>query len=236
MVQITALTAARCRPRSVKRQVPQSSAWLDVTWPITPEMVVWPGQPQTERRRTSSMEEGKSSNVSTLTMSVHTGTHMDAPLHFYQDGADITAAPFEAMFGPVRVAEIIGEVISSAQIRAYEARAGELKPGERLFFKTKNSARDWLTEPFDENYIAVSAEAASYLAERETALVGVDYLSVAPFAATYHTHRILLGAGIWVIEGLDLRNVREGQFELAALPLKIVGGDASPIRVLLRPA
>ena len=213
-----------------------SGKWLEVTWPIEPEMVTWPGQPQTERRRTSSIDEGKSSNVSTLTMSVHSGTHMDAPLHFYKDGADITAAPFEAMFGPVRVAEIVGEVISSAQIKTYEARAGELKPGERVFFKTGNSRRNWLTEPFDEGYVAVAAEAASYLVERQIAVVGVDYLSVAPFADTYHTHRTLLGADVWVIEGLDLRNVTEGHFEMVAMPLKIVGSDASPLRVLLRPA
>ena len=215
--------------------MPQSSAWLDVTWPITPKMVVWPGQPQTERHRTSSMDEGKSSNVSTLTMSLHTGTHMDAPLHFYQDGADITAAPFEAMFGPVRIAEIAGAVVSRAELEAYEARVGELKAEERIFCKTANSRRSWLTEPFDESYVAVDDIAARYLVERKISVVGVDYLSVAPFADTFHTHRTLLGAGVWVIEGLDLRNIAEGQYEMAAMPLKIVGGDASPLRVLLRP-
>ena len=210
-------------------------AWLDVTYPIRPEMVVWPGQPQTERHRASSIDDGKSSNVSILTMSLHTGTHMDAPLHFYKDGADITAAPFEAMFGPVRVTEVSGEVVSRAELTAYEKRVGALKPGERIFFKTKNSERNWLTEPFNEDYVAVNAEAAQYLVECEIAVVGVDYLSIAPFADTFHTHRTLLGAGVWVIEGLDLRNIDEGHFEMAAMPLKIVGSDASPLRVLLRP-
>lgn len=210
-------------------------AWLDVTYPIQSDMVVWPGQPQTERRRVSSIDDGKSSNVSILTMSTHTGTHMDAPLHFYGDGADVTAAPFEAMFGPVRVAEISGGAVSRAELETYEKRAGALKPGERIFFKTKNSERDWLTKPFDESYVAVDADAAKYLVEREIAVVGVDYLSVAPFADTFHTHRALLGAGVWVIEGLDLRDISEGHFEMAAMPLKIVGSDASPLRVLLRP-
>ncbi len=211
------------------------TAWLDVTHPIQPEMVVWPGQPQTERHRASSINEGKSSNVSILTMSTHTGTHMDAPLHFYKDGADVTAAPFEAMFGTVRVAEISGGVVSRAELTAYEKRTEPLKPGERIFFRTTNSHKDWLTEPFDEAYVAVDAEAAQYLVEREIEVVGVDYLSVAPFADTFHTHRTLLGAGVWVIEGLDLRNIQEGHFEMAAMPLKIVGSDASPLRVLLRP-
>ena len=210
-------------------------AWLDVTYPVRPEMVVWPGQPETERHRVSSIDEGKDSNVSVLTMSLHTGTHMDAPLHFYGDGADITKAPFEAMFGSVRVAEVSGGVVSRAELTAYEKRVGALKPGERIFFKTKNSERDWSTEPFNENYVAVDADAAQYLVEREIAVVGVDYLSVAPFSDTFHTHRTLLGAGVWVIEGLDLRDINEGHFEMAALPLKIVGSDASPLRVLLRP-
>ena len=160
---------------------------------------------------------------------------MDAPLHFYKDGADVTAAPFTAMFGQVRVAEIAGAVISRAALEAYEARVGDLQTEERIFCKTANSRRNWLTRPFDESYVAVDDIAARYLVEREISVVGVDYLSVAPFADTFHTHRTLLGAGVWVIEGLDLRNITEGQYELAAMPLKIVGSDASPLRVLLRP-
>ena len=137
-----------------------TDGWLDVTKPVRSEMVVWPGQPRTERYRLSSLDEGKSSNVSALTMSVHSGTHMDAPLHFLRDGPDITAAPFEAMFGPVRVAEIDGAMITPGGLEAYEARTETLKPGERLFCKTANSSREWLSEPFDEAYIAVDAEAA----------------------------------------------------------------------------
>lgn len=212
-----------------------TGGWLDVTKPISPEMVTWPGQPNTERYRLTSIDEGKNSNVSALKMSVHSGTHMDAPLHFLKDGADVTAAPFEAMFGRVRVAEIAGETISQAGLEAYEARTGVLQPGERIFCKTANSGRDWLTEPFDERYVAVDAEAAGFLAGRGVQVVGVDYLSVAPFKNTVDTHRTLLGAGVWVIEGLDLRAVGEGDYEMAALPLKLIGSDASPLRVLLRP-
>ena len=213
-----------------------TGGWLDVTKPVRSEMVVWPGQPRTERYRLSSVDEGKSSNVSALKMSVHSGTHMDAPLHFLKDGPDITAAPFEAMFGPVRVAEIDGAMITQSGLEAYEARTETLKPGERLFCKTANSSRDWLTEPFDEQYVAVDAEAARFLAGRGVRVVGVDYLSVAPFGNTVDTHRTLLQAGVWVIEGLDLREVGEGRYDMVALPLKLVGSDASPLRVLLRPA
>ena len=207
--------------------------WQDVSYPITESMVSWPGQPSVRLEPLSRIAEG-GSNVSALHLSLHTGTHMDAPLHFLADGADITAAPYETMFGPVRVAEVAGRAIDRESLVAYEARSAPLRAGERIFFKTENSGRDWLDEPFDKTYVAVAPDAASYLAEKQLTTVGVDYLSVAPFTNTTDTHRTLLGAGVWVIEGLDLREVTEGHYEMVALPLKIVGGDASPVRVLLR--
>ena len=218
---------------SVKPVSTTTAGWLDVTYPFTPRMVHWPGQPPTSLSRVSSITEGEASNVSVLHMSLHTGTHMDAPLHFLAEGADITAAPFEAMFGPVRVATITSS-ISKAQLEAFEARDGALEAGEKVFFKTDNSSRDWLEEPFREDYVAVEADAARYLADKGLLVVGVDYLSVAPFKNTAETHHILLGAGVWVIEGLDLRAVDEGRYDMAALPLKIEGGEAAPLRVLLR--
>ena len=212
-----------------------TAGWLDVTYPFTQKMVHWPGQPPTSLSRVSSIAEGKDSNVSVLHMSLHTGTHMDAPLHFLAEGADITAAPLEAMFGSVRVASITGS-ISREELEAYEARDGTFEAGEKVFFRTENSSRDWLEEPFREDYVAVEADAARYLADKGLLVVGVDYLSVAPFKNTAETHRVLLGAGVWIIEGLDLRAVSEGRFEMVALPLKIEGSDAAPLRVLLREA
>ncbi len=197
-------------------------------------MVRWPGQPPTERERVSNMDEGDSSNVSVLKMSLHTGTHMDAPLHFFAEGAAITEVPLEVGMGPARVALVEGAITREA-VKAYEARTRPLEAGERLLFHTANSSRDWLTEAFDEGYVAVEVDAAQYLADRELTLVGVDYLSVAPFENPTDTHRTLLGADVWVIEGLDLRAVEEGFYEMVALPLRIAGSDASPLRVLLKP-
>ena len=214
----------------------KSTGWLDVTHPFTQNMVHWPGQPPTSLSRVSSIPEGEASNVSVLHTSLHAGTHMDAPLHFLAEGADITAAPFEAMFGSVRVAHITGSRISKEELEAYEARDGAFEADEKVFFRTDNSSRDWLEAPFREDYVAVEADAARYLADKGLLVVGVDYLSVAPFKNTAETHRILLGAGVWVIEGLDLRAVSEGRYKMVALPLKIKGGDAAPLRVLLREA
>lgn len=212
-----------------------ATTWLDVTYPITEKMVVWPGQPETERKRISDIAEGDGSNVSVLRMSLHTGTHMDAPLHFLADGDDINRAPLEAAIGLARVAEVGGTAITRADIEAYELRTGVLQTGERLLFRTVNSGRNWLTEPFDEDYVAVAVDAADYLAAKGLLLVGVDYLSVAPFKNPTDTHKALLGAGVWVIEGLDLRAVAEGPYEMLGLPLRIEGSDASPLRVLLKP-
>lgn len=222
-------------PERSPERPPTAGGWIDVTWPIRPEMTPWPGQPPTTRERVGDLDAGDGANVSVLRLSVHSGTHMDAPLHFLPGDLDITAAPVEAMFGPVRVAEIPGAAITEAALEAFEARAGALGEGDRVFFRTANSARDWSTAPFDENYVAVAPDAARALAARGVRVVGVDYLSVGPFADPAPTHRILLGARVWVIEGLDLRRAPEGRYEMAALPLKIAGADAAPVRVLLRP-
>lgn len=210
------------------------AAWIDVSSPIAGEMTVWPGQPRTERERISRLEEGDGANVSVLRLSLHTGTHMDAPLHFFTDGADITQAPYDVAIGPARLAHIAGNAVTRADVEAYEARTGALQAGERLLFRTAKSERDWFSAPFTEDYVAVAEDAARYLAERELRLVGVDYLSVAPFKNPADTHRALLGAGVWVVEGLDLRTLDEGVYEMFGLPLRIAGSDASPLRVLLK--
>ena len=210
--------------------------WLDVTYPIFEYMVSWPGQPPVALRRLSTLEEGDTADVSLLALSLHTGTHMDAPRHFVEGGADITAAPLNVMMGPARVAYLeYADTVTEAEVRAFEKRTGELRAGERLFFKTKNSRADWSDKPFEKDYVALQPDAARYLVSKQAVVVGVDYLSVAPFDAPTETHRVLLGSGVWVVEGLDLRFVDEGRYEMLALPLKIVTGEASPVRVLLRP-
>lgn len=213
----------------------EGGAWVDVTYPIEPAMPVWPGQPTVELDRLASIKKPGDASVSRLSCSVHIGTHVDAPNHFIADDQDITAMPLELMFGPVRVAIIPGEGhITAAAIDHYEQRAGQLEKGQRVLFRTRNSDRDWAQHPFDKTYAAVAPDAAELLVQRGVTLVGVDYLSVAPFEDPATTHRLLLHARVWIIEGLDLRDVEEGDYQMIAAPLKIVGSDASPLRVLLR--
>lgn len=212
------------------------ATWIDVTVPIEASMTTWPGQPATRLERLSEITpNGDSPNVSALYMSLHTGTHLDAPVHFIKDGPDITTAPPEVTIGPVQVVCTDAAQVTAGVLDEYESRRRGLIPeGGRVFFRTRNSDQDWWTQPFKEDYVAVSPDAADWLVHRGVALVGVDYLSVAPFTDPQTTHKKLLSAGVWVVEGLRLGEISEGQYDMVALPLKIKGGDASPVRVLLR--
>ncbi|NJB85701.1 arylformamidase [Lewinella marina] len=213
--------------------------WTDVTYPIFEGITGWPGQPTTHLETLSCIHCGDTAKVSVLHMSVHTGTHMDAPCHFLAQGIDVSRFPIEVGMGPVRVAEIdCPAEVRPEDLEAYEGRSRPLVSGERLILRTGNSdAAFWPQAPFDEDYHGIGPAAAAWIAKRKLQLVGVDYLSVGPFhSGNPQTHRALLGAGVWVIEGVDLRHIREGNYEMICLPLKIAGSDGSPIRILLRPA
>ncbi len=213
--------------------------WKDVSYPIFPGMTGWPGQPATHLETLSCIHCGDSAMVSVLHMSLHSGTHMDAPNHFLAQGVDISQAPFEIGIGPVRIANVTPEAeVTPEDLEAYVARTRPVKPGERLILRTPNSDKvNWPQEPFDRDYHAIGPDAARWIAEKRLQLIGVDYLSVGPFHhGNPQTHRALMGAKVWIIEGVDLRDTAEGDYEMICLPLKIAGGDASPIRILIRQA
>ncbi|WP_238751965.1 cyclase family protein [Neolewinella maritima] len=213
--------------------------WTDVTYPIFENMTGWPGQPNTHLETLSCIHCGDTAKVSVLHMSVHSGSHMDAPNHFMAEGIDISRSPFEVGLGPVRIARIdCAAEVTPQDLEDYEARTRPLEAGERLILRTPNSDKGlWLQHPFDKDYHGIGPAAAAVIAKRKLALIGVDYLSVGPFyEGNPQTHRTLLGGDVWIIEGVDLRRVTEGDYEMICLPLKIVGSDASPIRILIRPA
>lgn len=165
-------------------------------------------------------------------MSAHTGTHMDAPLHFLDAADSIDLMPLDATIGPARVIEIKDENVITAE----ELSAHELQAGERVLFKSRNSATCWQTgRCFFKNFVHVNASAAQFLVEKRVRTIGVDYLSVGAYEGDgAETHRILLGAPIWIIEGLDLSVVEPGLYDLICLPLKIEGGDGAPARAIVR--
>lgn len=205
----------------------------DVTLPITNQIPVWPGDPHPEIRRIEKMEEGASANVSKIEMSVHTGTHVDAPFHFLGGETNtVEKIPVHLLIGRTYVLELGDDidVISASVLERVEVPSRT----RRLLIKTRNS-KIWASkdQEFQTDYVAIDPGGAQYLVERGIKLIGVDYLSVAPYSDQTNTHTILLQAGIVVIEGLDLTQVSQGRYSLYCLPLKIVGSDGAPARVIL---
>jgi arylformamidase len=206
------------------------TTWIDVSVPLRSGMLHWPDNPPIEVVRVMDMAKGDPATVSRLSLGVHTGTHVDAPVHFLADGSGVDEISFDQLLGKARVVEVTdGPSISAAQLRAVDPR-----PGERLLFKTRNSARCWKADRFLADYVYLSLEGAALLAERRVRTVGIDYLSIAGMEEGVPTHRTLLEQGICIIEGLDLSSVQPGSYELICLPLRLDGADGAPARVLLR--
>jgi arylformamidase len=203
--------------------------WIDVTVPIRSGMVHWPDNPPVHLESAEHVHESGICRVSRLSLGVHTGTHFDAPNHFGVPGGGVDALPIDAFVGEARVLEI-----SSPRVDRGDLADREIARGERLLFKTNNSRRCWATDEFVPDYVYVTEEAATYLATRGVRTVGVDYLSLGGPDDGAAAHRRLLEAGVCILEGLDLRHVREGLYELIALPLLIPDSDGAPARVLLR--
>ena len=204
-----------------------SSKWLDVSVPIYAGMVHFPDNPPIEIDTITHVERGDVCTLSALRIGTHTGTHIDAPIHFLPGGTGAEEVPLVNLVGPARVIEIK----DSDAVKAEELRVHNLGVRERLLFKTSNSERCWETSEFVHDFISIAEDAASYLASLYTLAVGIDYLS----AGSPETHRALLNAGVVIIEGLNLKGISQGRYELLCLPLKILGGDGAPARVLLKP-
>lgn len=205
--------------------------WFDVSVTLRDGMVHWPGDPECRIQRVNRMEDGAVCNLTHLTMSAHTGTHMDAPRHFIADGLTMEQMPFDAVIGRCRVFEFD----STDQITADDLRKLKFSPGQRVLFKTRNSTRSWAMPEFDKDFISIRQDAAQYLVDQKVMTVGVDYLSIGGYGKdVVETHQIMLGAGLWVIEGLNLAAIKPGYYNLICLPLKIEGADGAPCRVVLR--
>jgi len=209
-------------------------SWIDISVPIQNGMVHWPGDPAYESHLKKSIGDANNSpcNLTHMKMSAHTGTHMDAPRHFIDGGATMEALPIDAVMGPCRVIEISDPVA----ITASELEPHGLKRGDRILFKTRNSEHSWKTNDFDEDFVYITQEAARHITQHRVMTVGVDYLSVGGYKKDgIETHVELLRAEVWIIEGLNLSGIKAGEYDLACLPLKLVGSDGAPARAALRP-
>ena len=199
---------------------------IDITVPIRDGMFVYDGDPTVTLTRVKSIEDGQVANISRLDFGVHSGTHVDAPLHFIEGAPGAEALPLEPMLGPAHVVDatsVQGELDAEAL-----ARLDVPDGAERLLFKTPNS-RLWERSEFSHDFVHLTGSGAQALLDRGVKLVGLDYLSVGDPDA----HRVLLGAGVVAMEGLDLRDVEPGEYRLVCLPLKIVGSDGAPARAVL---
>lgn len=211
-----------------------SSKYIDISVAVSPDLPVWPGSTPIEFQRTLDLSDGDEATDTTLHLSVHTGTHVDAPMHFIPGGRSVEALPLEMLIGPAYVAEVDATV---GVITAEILQRLTIPPGtQRLLLHTRNSALWQQRErEFDPNFVALSADAAQWVVDQGIQLVGVDYLSVQRFYDGPETHQILLGAEVVVIEGLNLTAVAAGIYDLLCLPIKLQGLEGAPARVLLKP-
>jgi arylformamidase len=203
---------------------------IDVSVPLDANLPTYPGNTPFSLEPIKRIARGDSSNVSTLHMSAHAGTHVDAPRHFFDQGIGVDALPLEMLCGRTRVIE----VTSRKGIAAEDLAAAKLSEDVRVLIKTHNS-RLWGTPEFQKDFIGVTESGAKYLVEHGIKVVGVDYLSVEIFKTPgAPAHHVLLGAGTIVIEGLNLLDVEPSVYDMICLPLRVVGSDGAPARVILR--
>jgi arylformamidase len=206
----------------------------DISVSVRPDLPVWEGDPPVRLQRVASIEEGSSCNITFLEFSAHTGTHVDAPLHFVPGGRSIDALDPRALVGPVVVAEFsVARQITAADLQAAALPADT----QRLLCKTSNS-RLWREGPpgFSREFVGLAPDGAEWLVRRGIQLVGIDYLSIEGYDSVLSgapVHHALLEAGLVVLEGLDLTGIEPGGYTLLCLPLKLQGSDGAPCRAML---
>lgn len=199
---------------------------FDVSVPIRPGMIVYEGDPEVEVVRVQSIADGAHANISRLSFGVHTGTHVDAPLHFLEGAPGTESLQLEALVGPAVVVDAlsVGRNLDGETLGALEIPPG----AERVLLKTRNG-RLWERDSFTRDFIRLTGSGAQFVVERGIRAIGIDYLSIGDEDA----HRELLSAGVVPIEGLDLRAVDPGPYELVCLPLRLEGSDGAPARAML---
>ncbi len=206
------------------------SNWIDISVPVTEGITTWPTDPVFQLKKFASFEKGDPCNASHVSMSVHTGTHIDAPSHFIKNGATIGTWEPEITIGKCRVISIE----NTKEITEEEVIKHHIQPKERIIFKTHNSYIEWWNKPFNPGFINISPAAAALLAKIKPLCIGIDYLSVGGPKTGVETHQHLLGAGIWLIESLNLTKTEAGEYELIFMPINLYDSDGASGRALLR--
>ena len=205
----------------------------DVSLLISEDLPVWPGDPGISMMLASSLNDGDDANVTRLEMGVHTGTHIDAPIHFEAEGMSVDQLSLDTLIGPCRVFDLSGIV---ENIGSEVLQSLNFNGATRVLFKTRNST--WWANgetEFQKDFVSITEAGAKFLVDHGVNLVGIDYLSVEKFGSSdYSTHHLLLRNQVVIVEGLNLCGISSGEYELIALPLRLKGSDGSPARVILK--
>jgi arylformamidase len=206
--------------------------WIDVSLTLKSDMLHWPGDPAVLIERIRDMDKTDTVNLSKITMGAHSGTHIDAPAHFINGERGTDNIPVASMIGPTRVIDIA----APGSVTRSELERHRIRRGERILLKTLNSEKKLLhRKAFIDKFVYVEADAADYIVARGVRTIGLDYLSIGGYKKDgRYVHMQLLGAGILIIEGLDLSDVPAGRYDMICLPIKIFNGDGAPARVLLK--
>ena len=206
--------------------------FVDISLPLSSRLPTWPGNTAFQLEPVARIAEGAPANVSRLVSGTHSGTHVDAPRHFLDQGRAVDELSLHELIGPCAVVELdapLGTTISQPAL----ARAAGARPASRLLLKTRNSTL-WQRAEFTPDFVSLAPDAAAWLVAQDVRVMGIDYLSIETFGrAGAPAHHALLGAGVIVIEGLDLAAVAPGSYELICLPLRLAGADGAPARVVL---
>ncbi|MFT6398061.1 MAG: arylformamidase [Bradymonadia bacterium] len=204
--------------------------WIDISVPVAPGLTpIWPEAPDIVFERRLDLDAGDAVTDTTISLSVHTGTHIDAPSHFLRGGATVDAIPPARLIGACHVADLRGVLeVSAAALDAASVPAGT----RRLLLLTDNSAR-WSSK-FELDFVGLTPDASRWVVARGIEVLGVDYLSVQPFTGSNAVHEVLLKADVVILEGIDLTDVSDGAYEMICLPLALVGTEGAPARAMIR--
>jgi arylformamidase len=229
-----------CGPRDERSSDPTATAglggqgWIDVTATLDPATTpVYEGDAPMKFDFLKDMRKGDAFTLSVYSMGAHSGTHVDAPMHFIADGAPVDRIELNRMMGLARVIEIPDSVQA---IDAAELNRHDWSGATRVLFRTRSAHRGWMSSPsFHRDFAYIAPDAAQLLADAGVVLVGIDYISAEQFGAPApRTHQALLGRGIPIVEGLDLRAVGAGDYDLIVLPIKVKGHEGAPARAIMR--
>jgi len=213
---------------------PTAGGWLDATVTLDPATTpVYEGDAPMRFEFLKQMRNGDVLTLSAYSLGAHSGTHVDAPMHFVANGASIDQVPLDRLIGPARVIDIPDDV---QRIDATELGRHDWRGAQRILFRTRSSIHHWMTSAaFHRDFAYIAPDAAQLLADANVQLVGIDYLSAEQFgAAAPRAHQILLGKGIPIVEGLSLVDITAGDYDLIVLPMKVGGHEGAPARAVLR--